>query len=95
MFASYIEMKMQPGKMTEAKVLTNTLEPEIKALGVKQFLLIDKGNDEALGIAIYETAAQQEAAAEGARAVISKYSEMFSAPPERKQVEVTHNFQQP
>ena len=93
MFASYIEMKIQPGKMSEAKDLTNALEPEIRALGVKQFLLLDKGNDEVLGIAIYESAAQQVAAAEGAMAVISKYADMFAAPPERKQVEVSYNFQ--
>ena len=48
---------------------------------MKQFLLIDKGNDEALVIAIYETAAEQEAAAEGAEKILGKYADMFIAPP--------------
>ena len=34
MFASYIEMKMQPGKMSEARALTDKLEPQIMALGL-------------------------------------------------------------
>ena len=93
MFASYIEMKMQPGKMSEARELTDELEPQIMALGLKQFLLLDMGDDNALGIAIYASAAEQEAAAEGAMEVMSKYAHMFAAPPERKQVPVTHNFQ--
>ena len=38
-------------------------------------------------------AAEQEEAAEGAMAVMNKYADMFAAPPERRQVEVTHNFQ--
>ena len=93
MFASYIEMKMRPGKMSEAKTLTNTLEGEIRALGAQQFILLDMGNDQALGIAIYGSATEQEEAAEGAMAVMNKYADMFAAPPERRQVEVTHNFQ--
>ena len=42
MFASYIEMRMKSGSVYQAKDLTSVLEPEIRALGLKQFLLIDK-----------------------------------------------------
>ena len=93
MFASYIEMKMKPGSVSQAKDLTSALEPEIRALGLKQFLLIDKGNDEALVIAIYETADEQEAAAEGAKKILGKYADMIVAPPSRNMVEIIHNFQ--
>ena len=44
-------------------------------------------------IAIYETTAEQEAAAEGAKNILGKYADMFIAPPSRNMVEIIHNFQ--
>ena len=37
MFASCIEMKMKLGSVSQAKDLTSVLEPEIRALGLKQY----------------------------------------------------------
>ena len=93
MFGSHVEMKMKANSVSQAKDLASVLEPEIRSLGLNQSLLRDKWNDEALVIATYQTAAEQEAAAAGGKEILGKYAGMFLAPPSRRMVDIINNFQ--
>ena len=56
MFASFIEMKLKPGKMAEAVLMTKTMQADLQAMGMKQMIIVDKGNDHAMLLAIYKRA---------------------------------------
>ena len=38
MFASFIEMKLKPGKMAEAVLMTKTMQADLKAMGMNQMI---------------------------------------------------------
>ena len=59
MFASVIDMQFKSGKMPEALNIAEQMRPEFKNLGCTQFLMINKGNDAAIVLAIYDTEDQQ------------------------------------
>ena len=89
MYASHVEVQIQPGKTAEAIQRTKDLIPQIGEIpNLKRFMLIDKGDDKALFIAFYDTAAEQEAATPKAQEVIGILADLAAAPPERVQVEV-------
>ena len=92
MFASYIEMKVRPGQMDAVKAHTESIQSQIQALGMQQFLVLDKGDDSCVVVVIYKTAAAQEANGPKAAEILGGYAEFVAAPPERKQVEVMFNF---
>ncbi|MDA9976119.1 hypothetical protein N9F34_04820 [Alphaproteobacteria bacterium] len=92
MFASFIEMKLKPGKMAEAVLMTKTMQADLKAMGMKQMIVVDKGNDNAMLLAIYETAQAQESATPKAKEIIGKLGVLFESPPARMQVKVPINF---
>ena len=88
MYASYIEMQLKTGKTAEAVDIAEGMKPEIAPMGIKQFIVIDKGNDNMLALAIYDTAEEQEAASPKAQELLARLSDLLAAPPERKQLEV-------
>ena len=93
MYASYIEMQLKPGKMAEAMEMMKQLEAELgKIDGLKQFIIVDRGNDRSTVLALYESAEEQEAATPKSAEVVSRFMDVIAAPPERQQVEVPINF---
>ena len=92
MYASYIDMQLKPGKTAEAMEMARQMESELGQMGMKQFIIADKGNDSSTLIAIYDTAEAQEAAGPRAAELLGRLADLFAAAPERKQVEVPINF---
>ena len=92
MFASFIEMKLKPGKMAEAVSMTETMQADFQAMGMKQIIIVDKGNDKAMLLALYETAQAQESVAPKAAELIGRLGVLLESPPERMQVKVPINF---
>ena len=85
MYASYIQMKFKPGMKQAAMDYAVGLRSQMEQIeGANQILLIDGPGDEALAIAIYDSEAHQEAAAEKAQAVMAGMAEYLAAPPERQ-----------
>ena len=93
MFASFMEMKLKPGKMAEAVSMTKTMQADLQTMGMQQMIIVDKGNDNALLLAIYETAEAQEAAAPKAAEIIGRFGVLFETAPARTQVKVPINLQ--
>ena len=92
MYASYVEVKMRPGVSAEAIKLARSLIPEVGQIpNIKQFTLVDKGNDKLLLIALYDSPEEQEAAGPKALDVIGKMEHLFATPPQRIQMEVPIN----
>ena len=92
MYASYIEFQHKPGKTAEAIEMTKQMEADLRQMGMKQFIIADKGNDSSTLLAIYDTAEAQEAAGPKAVELLGRLADLFAAAPERKQVEVPINF---
>ena len=92
MFASYIQMKFKPGMKQSAMDYAAGLRNQMEQIdGANQILLIDGEGDEALAIAIYDSKAHQEAAAEKAQAVMAGMAEFLAAVPERQGREILLN----
>ena len=92
MYASYIEVQFKPGKTAEAMEMARQMKSELGQMGMKQFIVADKGDDSSTLIALYDTAEDQEAAGPKAAELLGRLADLFAAPPERKQVEVPINF---
>ena len=93
MYASYIEMQLKPGKMAEAMERMKEVEAELGQVdGLKQFIIVDRGNDSSTVLALYDTAEDQQAAGPKSAEIVSRFMDVIAAPPDRKQVEVPINF---
>ena len=92
MYASYIEMQLKPGKMAEAIEMTKQMEVDFGQMGMKQFIIVDRGNDSSTLVALYDSAEDQEAAGPKAAELLGRLADFMAAPPDRKQVEVPINF---
>ena len=92
MYASYIEVQFKPGKTAEAMEMARQMKSELGQMGMKQFIVADKGDDSSTLLALYDTAEDQEAAGPKAAELLGRLANLFAAPPERKQVEVPINF---
>ena len=93
MYASYIEMQLKPGKMAETVERMKQVEAELGQVdGLKQFIIVDRGDDSSTLVALYDTAEDQEAAGPKAAELLGRLAVFMAAPPERKQVEVPINF---
>ena len=92
MYASYIEMRLKPGTMAEAIEMTKQMEADLGQMGMKQFIIVDRGNDSSTLVALYDTAEDQEAAGPKAAELLGRLADLMAAPPDRKQVEVPINF---
>lgn len=92
MFASVLEFRFKPEALDQGIEFARSLRPELEQLdGLKQFIVIKTGEDTQLGIVIYESQAQQEAATPRAREIMGRMADMLAAPPERKGCEVVVN----
>ena len=92
MYATYIELQFKPGKTAEAMEMARQMKSELGQMGMKQFIVADKGDDSSTLLALYDTAEDQEAAGPKAAELLGRLADLFAAPPERKQVEVPINF---
>ena len=92
MYASYIEVQFKPGKTAEVMEMARQMKSELGQMGMKQFIVADKGDDSSTLLALYDTAEDQEAAGPKAAELLGRLADLFAAPPERKQVEVPINF---
>ena len=92
MYASYIEVQFKPGKTAEAMEMARQMKSELGQLGMKQFIIADKGDDSSTLLALYDTAEDQEAAGPKAAELLGRLAVFMAGPPERKQVEVPINF---
>ena len=92
MYASYIEMQIKPGKMAEAIEMAKQMEVDLGQMGMKQFIIVDRGNDSSTLVALYDTAEDQEAAGPKAADLLGRLADFMAAPPDRKQLEVPINF---
>ena len=92
MYASYIEFQHKPGKTAEAIEMTKQMEADLGQMGMKQFIIVDRGNDSSTLVALYDSAEDQEAAGPKAAELLGRLADFMAAPPDRKQVEVPINF---
>ena len=92
MYASYIEMQLKPGTMADAMEMTRQMEADLGQMGMKQFIIVDRGNDSSTLVALYDSAEDQEAAGPKAAELLGRLADLMAAPPDRKQVEVPLNF---
>ena len=92
MFASMIEIQIKSGKMAEAIKRFEDSESEIKQLGCNQAMLIDKGNDQAIVLAIYDTEEAQQAATPLATKILSGLALLYAKMPERVGVNLPINW---
>ncbi len=93
MYASYIEMQLKPGKKAEAVERMKQVKVELGQVdGLKQFIIVDRGNDNSTVLALYDTAEDQEAAGPKSAEIVSRFMDVIAAPPDRNQVEVPINF---
>ncbi len=84
MFASVIEVQRKPGTLDEAMDIVRAAVPELRNIpGLKQLISIDKGNDQSVVIAIYESQAAQEEAAPKAQEILGRIAGLVAAPPQR------------
>ena len=72
--------------------MTKQMEVDLGQMGMKQFIIVDKGNDSSTLVALYDTAEDQEAAGPKAAELLGRLAVFMAGPPERKQVEVPINF---
>ena len=94
MFASVIEVQLKSGTLDEAVDITRAALPEMREIpGLRQFISIDKGNDQGVIVAIYESQAAQEAATPKAQEILGRIAGLAAAPPQRLGCEVTINEQ--
>ena len=92
MYASYIEMQLKPGTMADAIEMAKQMEADLGQMGMKQFIIVDRGNDSSTLVALYDSAEDQEAAGPKAAELLGDLAVFMAAPPDRKQVEVPINF---
>ena len=52
MYASYIELQHKPGKTAAAIEMTKQMEADLGQMGMKQFIIVDKGDDSSTLIAL-------------------------------------------
>ena len=92
MYASYIELQHKPGKTAAAIEMTKQMEVDLGQMGMKQFIIVDKGDDSSTLIALYDTAQAYYAAGPKAAELLGRLSDFMASPPERKQADVPINF---
>ena len=92
MFASMIEIQIKSGKMSEAVKCFEERIVEIERLGCRQAILIDKGNDQAIVLAIYETEEAQEAATPSATKILRGLGLLYAKMPNRVVVNLPINW---
>ena len=92
MYASLVEAKIKAGTSAHAIRTAKNMTSDVGEIpNIKQFILVDKGNDNLLLLAFYDTAEEQEAAGPLAKELLGRLEHFYAATPERKQVEIPIN----
>lgn len=92
MYATVIESRVKPGQRGDLLAALHEAMPDVaKVLGIKQILSVDRGDDRALTLIIYESQAAQESASERAREILEALSEYYAEAPVRSVGEVMLN----
>ena len=92
MFATMIEDRVKSGQRGDLLSALYEAMPEVaKVMGIKQMISIDRGDDRALTLVIYESQAAQEAASERGQEILGALSEYFGEAPVRSAGEVLYN----
>ena len=87
-----IEIQIKSGKMIEATKRFDQAKGEIEKIGCKQAMLIDKGNNQAIVLVIFDTAEAQEAAVPLATKILSRLALLYAKMPERVAVNLPINW---
>ena len=92
MYASIIELHFKPNLKQEALTFATSLCPIMEQIdGLNQMLSIDRGDDRATIIVVYDTKKQRDAAAEKAQEVLASMARFLDQPPERYGHEIIIN----
>ena len=81
MYASYIEFQHKPGKTAEAIEMTRQMEVDLRQMGMKQFIIVDKGDDSSTLIALYDTAQAYYAAGPKAAELLGNLADFWRSRP--------------
>ena len=92
MFASMIEIQIRSGKMIDAIKRFEDRKGEIEQLGCKQAMLIDKGNDQAIVLVIFDTEEAKQAATPLATKILRSLGLLYAKMPERVAVNLPINW---
>ena len=83
-YASLIEIEFKPGKKDELVTIAEEMRADLEKLdGIKQFILIDRGDNKAMALAFYSNRAQQEAATLNAEKLQDRWEHLVAMPPVR------------
>ena len=77
-------MEFKAGMIKNAIEIAEEMRPEFSDLGYNQFLMINKGNDKALVLAVYESEEKQQAALPKAQELLGRLKHIYASMPERK-----------
>lgn len=83
-YASLIEIEFKPGMESELTIISEAMRADLEKLdGIKQFVLIDRGDNKALAVTFYSTKAEQEAATLDAKELQDRWGHLVTTPPVR------------
>jgi len=93
MFAQSVRVQIQPGKLDDAvRIFTESVLPAARQQpGFRDgYFLVDRENNRAMGLALYETKADVEALVNSGfyQENVAKFAAVFAGPPEREVYEV-------
>ena len=92
MYASIIELHFKPNVMQEALCYAVSLRPMLEKIdGLNQMLSIDRGDDKATVIVVYDSKDQRDAAAGQAQEVLASMAQFVAEPPERQGYKISIN----
>ena len=84
LIASVIEIHLKAGKTNELATIAHNMKPDLEQIsGLKQFILIERGLDQALAVSFYESRAHQENATPKAQELLARWSHLVTVPPQR------------
>jgi hypothetical protein len=92
MHASVIEITFKAGSQDEATALTEKLVDQLneRVAGLRGFLVIDRGDNKATAVAMYESKENWEAAAPVAQEILGQLAPFMAGMPERAGCEVLY-----
>jgi len=92
MFASTLTIQLKSGAKSKFSEFALSVIPRLKdQTGIREYTVIDQGDDTSLVIVIYDSKEQWEAAAPKAREILGDLDSLVAAPPERVGGEVIVN----
>ena len=83
-FSIGIDMVFKAAMMKNAIEIAEKMRPEFSDLGCNQFLMINKGNDKAIILAIYESEEKQQAALPKTQELLGKLKDIYASMQERQ-----------